>query len=141
MSSTDVSRSAVDTRAGVLLPAYARAAIYSVAWLPALVVVAFFVPKFEDLFSVLRERAELPAVTAWLLWFARLDNALFFLPSVFVLVLLISADIGVASLLQGSARQRRYWIWFGGVVVTGIVAVVIVTTALLLPFLKMSASI
>ncbi|NOY41558.1 MAG: type II secretion system F family protein [Planctomycetes bacterium] len=34
------------------------------------VLVVFFVPKFESLFSRLRERGELPAVTDWLLWFS-----------------------------------------------------------------------
>jgi type II secretory pathway component PulF len=32
------------------------------------VLVIFFVPKFEDLFSRLRERGELPLMTDWLLW-------------------------------------------------------------------------
>jgi general secretion pathway protein F/type IV pilus assembly protein PilC len=36
------------------------------------VLVVFFVPKFESLFSRLRERGELPAVTDWLLWTSRM---------------------------------------------------------------------
>ncbi len=32
------------------------------------VLIIFFVPKFETLFSKLKERGELPAVTEWLLW-------------------------------------------------------------------------
>ncbi len=32
------------------------------------VLIIFFVPKFESLFSRLREKGELPAVTDWLLW-------------------------------------------------------------------------
>ena len=32
------------------------------------VLIVFFVPKFKDLFSNLRERGELPIVTEWLLW-------------------------------------------------------------------------
>jgi len=136
-----VSKSAVNKREGVFLPAYARAAVYGVVWLPVLGLVAIFVPKFEDLFSTLAETAELPAVTEWLLWFAGMDKALFFLPSALVLILLMSADIGVASLLHGSGRGWLYWIWLGGVVVLGIVAAAFVTTALLLPVLKMSASI
>lgn len=129
-----------ENRSGVLLPAYARAVIYSVAWLPALALIAFFVPKFDDMFSRLRERAELPAVTEWLLMFAWLDNALYFLPSVVVLVLLISVDIGAAHVLRDSGRKRIYWMWFGSVIVSGIVATVFVMTALLLPVMRMSAS-
>ena len=35
--------------------------------LVVIVLIVFFVPKFEDLFARLRERGELPAVTEWLL--------------------------------------------------------------------------
>lgn len=111
------------------------------AWLPAIVLFVFTVPTFEDLFSHLRERGELPAVTASLLQFVYLNKALYLLPLLLFLVLLMVADIGVATLLQSSTRNWRYWIWFGGIVVLGIVAAAIVTTALLLPVMKMSASI
>ena len=141
MSSKVASESDVNKRAGIPLPMYARATIFGVAWLPALCLVAFFVPKFEALFSRLQETAELPAVTEWLLWFTWLDKVLFLFPSVLVLVLLVVADMGVDGLLQGSRRKWLYWIWFGGVVVMGILAAAIVTTALLLLVLKMSASI
>ena len=49
---------------------FGRAVVYGVAWLPFLGLIAFFVPRFEDLFSRLRERGEVPAVTEWLLWLA-----------------------------------------------------------------------
>jgi general secretion pathway protein F/type IV pilus assembly protein PilC len=35
------------------------------------VLIIFFVPKFERLFTRLRERGELPAVTDWLLWLSK----------------------------------------------------------------------
>ena len=40
--------------------------VFSVAIVSVLIV--FFVPKFETMFSKLRERGELPVVTDWLLW-------------------------------------------------------------------------
>ena len=43
---------------GLTMPVYARAAIYGVAWLPFLSLLAFFVPRFEDMFRRLRERGE-----------------------------------------------------------------------------------
>lgn len=90
------------------MAADARAAIYGAAWLPGFTLFVFSVPTFEHLFSRLRERGELPAL-------------LFF-------VLLVVGDIGVANVLQGSVRSWRDWIWFGGVVVLGIVAAAIVTS-------------
>jgi type II secretory pathway component PulF len=123
------------------LPAYVRAAACCVAWLLPLGLIAFFVPQFEDLFSSLRARAELPALTEWLLRIASLDKALFFVPSLLVFVLLVFADIGMAGFLQRSTQKWLYWIWFGSVVVMGIVFAAIVTIALLLPMLKMSGSV
>jgi general secretion pathway protein F/type IV pilus assembly protein PilC len=39
-----------------------------VGTLVVIVLIVFFVPKFADLFTRLRERGELPALTEWLLW-------------------------------------------------------------------------
>jgi len=39
------------------------------------VLVVFFVPKFETLFTRLRERGELPALTDWLLWFSNIVSS------------------------------------------------------------------
>ena len=117
-----------------------RAVVYGVAWLPFLGLIALLVPKFEDLFSRLRENAEVPAVTEWLLWFTSLNKTLFFFPCLLILVLLVVADVGVAGLLRHSRREWLYWVWFVGVVGMGIFAAAIVVIALLLPVLKMSES-
>ena len=138
MSSKFASESAAGKRMSLPLFTYARAAIYGVAWLLALGQVVFLVPKFEDSFSRLRETAELPAVTEWLLRFAWLDKALYFVPSVLVLVLLVVADMGLAGLLRGSRRKWLYWVWFVGVIVMGILGAAFVSFALFLPALKMN---
>jgi type II secretory pathway component PulF len=114
----------------------ARAAIYGIAWLPFLVLVAIVVPKFEDSFGRLRERAELPALTEWLLLFVRLNQGLLFLPCVLVLLAILVADVGFAGLMRRSHRQSLYWVWFAAVVVLGIAAAAGVAFALLLPDLK-----
>ena len=135
MSRKFASESAAGKRVSLPLSTYARAAI-CVAWLPFLGLVAFVVPKFEDLFSTLRERAELPAVSEWLLWFAWLNKALFFFPCVLVLLVFVVADVGVAGVMRRSHRESLYWVWFAAVIVLGVVAAVLVAFALLLPDLK-----
>ena len=69
---------AEDSRRGFGI--FGRTVVYGIAWLPLLGLIALLVPKFEDLFSRLRENAEVPAVTEWLLWFTSLNKTLFFLP-------------------------------------------------------------
>ncbi|MCO6456215.1 MAG: hypothetical protein J5I93_13020 [Pirellulaceae bacterium] len=141
MSSTGAFGAIDDRRAGGLWGACARAAVLCLAWLPALGLVAVLVPQFEDLFSRLRENAELPAVTERLVWFADLNGALYFIPFVLMFAMLMFTDLGVAMLLSRSARRWVYWLWFGGVVVAGVAVAACVAFALMLPVLKMSASI
>jgi type II secretory pathway component PulF len=138
-SSTVASKLAGDQRSVLRLPSYVRAAVCCIAWLLPLGLMAYFVPRFEESFNSLRERAELPALTEWLLWFALRDKSLFYLPSVLALVLLVCGDFSMASCLQHSPRKRLYWIWFGSVVFTGLATAAVVTTALLLPLMKMNA--
>ena len=133
MSSTVASESAAGKPIGLTWSIRIRAAIVIAAWLPFLVLVSFFIPKFESLFSRLQERGELPAVTELLMWFALLNKALLFLPCLLFLGLLVLADLGVAKLLQRSRREWQYVLYFVGVLVAGVVAPLIVVTALLLP--------
>ena len=136
-----VSKSVVAKRTGLPLPIYARATIYGLVWLPFLGLVAFFVPRFEGLFSRLREQGLLPAITEWLLWFSLLNRALVFFPCLLLAILLVVTDVGVAGLLRRSRLEWLYWVWFIGVVAMGILAVAIGATALLLPVLEMSGSV
>jgi type II secretory pathway component PulF len=134
-----MAKCAADKRSRRPLPIVAVAAIYVGFWWPALVLVAFFVPTFEELFSELQERGELPALTAWLMCFSRLNEALFYLPCLLVLALLVGADVAVARLLQRSRRcQPLYWAWLVGAIVTGILAAFLVVVALMLPIMRMS---
>lgn len=136
-----MAKSAADERSRRPLPTVAIAAIYVGVWCPALVLVAFFVPTFEELFSDLRARGELPALTAWLTWFSSLNQALFCLPCLLVLALLVVADVGVARLLQRWRRcQPLYWVWFASVIVAGILGAYLVVVALVLPVMRMSTT-
>ena len=140
--SSHIECEAAGKRAGPPLPTCVRAAIYGTCWLPFVVLVVFSVPRFDDLFARLTERGELPALTACLTWFSRLNAALFCLPCLLLLVLLVVADVGVA----GWSRRRRpgrslYRVWFVAVIVAGILAAVLAMVALLLPVLKMGATI
>jgi type II secretory pathway component PulF len=114
--------------------------VCGVAWLPFLGLIALVVPKFDALFSRLREDAEVPAVTEWLLWFTSVNKTLFLVPCLLVLVLLVAADVGMAGLLRHSRREWLYRVWFVGVIAMGILAAVFVAIGLLLPVLKMSES-
>lgn len=140
MSSQISPKSAVDKGPGLLPSVLLRVAICAV-WAPLLVLVAVYVPRFEDLFARLREMGELPAVTAWLSSLSRLNDALFYLPCLVFLVLLVVADAGAARLLPPSRRGRSlYWVWFAAVGVTGILGAGLVLAALLLPVMRMSAT-
>jgi type II secretory pathway component PulF len=59
------------------------------------VLIIFFVPKFERLFSRLRERGELPAVTDWLLWLSGVlqTYGIFILAGLFIIGILIRAKL------------------------------------------------
>ena len=59
------------------------------AWVPFLVMITFFVPKFERMSQALRGRGELPAATDWVLWFASMNWKLFCAPSLIIAGLLL----------------------------------------------------
>ncbi len=68
-------------------------AVFSVGIVCVLVI--FFVPKFEALFSRLRDRGELPFLTDWLLWLSNSinDYGLLIALAVILLVLLLKARL------------------------------------------------
>ena len=117
------------------------AAALVAVWLPVLYLVAFVVPRFEALYSNLRDRGELPYLTECLLTFAGGSQALFVVGFLLFLVLLVVADIGVAGRLRRSRNAWQYWAWFAGVVLLGILATAIATIALIMPIMKLSQSI
>lgn len=140
--SSEISPEAASKRAGPPLPTVVRAAVYGVAWVPFVGLVTFFVPRFDDLFAKLTERGELPALTACLLWFSRLNAALFCLPCLLLFALLVVADVGVAGWSRRwRPAQSLYWVWFVAVILVGILAAVLAMVAPLLGVLKMGATI
>jgi general secretion pathway protein F/type IV pilus assembly protein PilC len=68
------------------------------------VLIIFFVPKFETLFSRLRERGELPAVTDWLLWLSSVMQSY----GIFIVIALVIVGMIVRSRLATEAG--RVWL-------------------------------
>jgi general secretion pathway protein F/type IV pilus assembly protein PilC len=60
------------------------------------VLIIFFVPKFERLFTRLRERGELPAVTDWLLWLSKVMQTY----GIFIAAGIVIAGFVIRSRLQ-----------------------------------------
>lgn len=76
-------------------------AVFSVGIVSVLIV--FFVPKFETLFSRLRARGELPFLTDWLLWLSNTISSY---------GLLIALAVGVALLLVRARLATEAGRWF-----------------------------
>jgi type II secretory pathway component PulF len=57
--------------------------------------VIFFVPRFGEMFDVLRDRGELPAMTDWLLWFSGVSRQYFplFIALAVVLVIVLRREL------------------------------------------------
>ncbi len=68
------------------------------------VLIIFFVPKFETLFTRLRERGELPAVTDWLLWLSGVLQAY----GIFIVAALAIVGFVIRSRLE--TEEGRVWI-------------------------------
>jgi general secretion pathway protein F/type IV pilus assembly protein PilC len=68
------------------------------------VLIIFFVPKFEQLFSRLKERGELPAVTEWLLWLSNVMQGYGF----FIVLGLIA--LGYALKRRLATPEGRMWL-------------------------------
>lgn len=73
------------------------------------VLMVFFVPKFDALFADLRQRGELPAITDWLLWTSNLVwQREFWIP--WGLLVLVAMAVGVYVIWQWQLTDRgRYW--------------------------------
>lgn len=127
---------------GLPLPAWARAAVYGVAWLPAFVLVMFYVPDFEPIFSKLEEKGDLPALTRGVVWFGHLSQASFGLPALLWFALLVLADIGVGRTLGRLGRLGAlYWSWFAAVIVLGLLVALLIVVATLLPAFRMGPAV
>ncbi len=106
--------------------------VHGVAGLGLLVYLAFFVPKFEELFARMQEQGELPSLTAFVLLLSR--HSLWLLPLGFAL------DAAVLHVL-GRLPRRPFWpvvAWFTLVLIALAVLYVLTEIALLLPIQRMS---
>ena len=73
------------------------------------VLMVFFVPKFDDLFADLRQRGELPALTDWLLWFSNLAwRREFWVPWGLLTVALVAMGAYFSWQWLGT-DEGRYW--------------------------------
>jgi hypothetical protein len=141
VSGTQTSNLApVGARAGP--PWWARAVVYGFLWLPVLVLVLVFVPRFESIFMTLEERGELPQTTQWLIAFVRLNAECFYLPVLLLSVALLAVDAVVVRYLRRSVRGHLWsWLWVAALALAAIPAVLLVVTGLLLPVFKMSPTV
>ncbi|GAA4437672.1 type II secretion system F family protein [Bremerella cremea] len=64
----------------------------------------FFVPQFDEMFSRLRERGQLPAVTDWLLWFSGTLNSY----GLLILAAVVGLFLYLRTLFQSETGKRRF---------------------------------
>ena len=123
-------------------PLWARALVYSITWLPALVLVISFVPRFDPVFRKLTDKGELPQLTGWLVAFVQLDTACFHLPVVLVAIALLAIDEAAVRLLRRRARGNLWsWLWVVAAGLAGFVAQFVIVVGLLLPVFKMGSTV
>jgi len=136
------NRLTTPARHGLPLPAWARAAVYGVAWLPSVALLLFYLPGFEPIFMRLEERGELPALSAGVLRFGHLSQAWCGLPALVCFTLIVLADIGVGRTLGRFGGLRAlYWAWFTAVIALGLLAALLIVLAMLLPAFKMGPAV
>jgi general secretion pathway protein F/type IV pilus assembly protein PilC len=80
------------------------AILFIIGTLVVNVLIIFFVPKFENLFTKLRDRGELPVLTDWLLWLSGAMQSY----GVFVLAGLVALGFYLRSRLQ--TEEGRTWL-------------------------------
>jgi hypothetical protein len=130
----------VAARAGP--PWWARVLVYGFMWLPMLVVVLVFAPRFEPIFKRLEEQGELPQLTRWLMAFDRLDTSFFYLPALLLALAVSVVDEVVVRTLRRRARGNLWsWLWVAAVALAAIPAGFLVVSGLLLPVFKMSSTV
>jgi hypothetical protein len=123
-------------------PRWARALVYIFAWLPAIVLVVYFAPRFVPIFQKLDEKGELPQLTSPLMAFVRLDTAYFHLPTAFVVIALLAVDEWAVRLLRRRARGSLWsWLWVAAASLAGIVAQFVIVSGLVLPVFKMGSAV
>jgi len=121
-------------RRGPQIPILARAAIVAACWLPFVAAMMFSLPRFAPVFERLRELGALPTLTEWMLYFGQMNDALFGLPLLLLVPILLIADQGATKLARTEAwAATLYGYWLVAVVVCGIIAFLLFLAALLLP--------
>ena len=100
-----------------------------------LVILAWFVPKFAELFTRLREKGELPALTEFVMQLSR--HSLWFLP------LGLAIDAAVLYVLGRLPRSHRWRAvaWFSLVLTAMLIFLLLTIFCLLVPILKMSTTV
>jgi hypothetical protein len=119
-------------------PWWARCVVYGILWLPVLVMMLVFVPRFEPIFMKLEECGELSWPTQWLMTFDRLNAACFYLPALLLAIALLAVDAVVVRHLRRKVRGSLWsWLWVAALALAAIPAMLLVLTGLLLPVFKM----
>jgi len=105
------------------------------------VLIIFFTPRFEPIFSRLAEKGELSQLTRWLVAFVGLNAECFYLPAVLTLIGLLCVDEAAVLLLRRRKRGSLWsWLWVIVVGVAGLLGCLVVVVGLLLPLFKMSSA-
>jgi type II secretory pathway component PulF len=112
------------------------------AWLPFFVLMIFVVPRFEPIFAKLEEKGELPSSSLWLMKLERVNEAVFPLPVLVFLTVLVLSDLGVVRAIGHRKHgMLLYWTWFAAVILLGLFACLLCAGALLLPVYGMSSTV
>jgi type II secretory pathway component PulF len=119
-----------------------RAASLGIAWTPVLGALVWFIPKFDPIFIKLHEKGELPLLTVFVMTISNAIRSPFGLPALLALVVLLLVDVGVRRALGRSLIGRLLdGVWFGTLIATAALAVVLVLAALKLPVFKMGSNV
>ena len=123
-------------------PRWARALIYGVTWLPAIVLMVRVIPRFVPIFQKLDELGELPQPTKWLTAWVHVDTDCYHVPVVFLALALLAIDEWAVGLLRRKPNGNlRSWLWVTVVGLAGIVAEFVIVVGLLAPVFTLPAGV
>ncbi|MBI1915798.1 MAG: hypothetical protein HYS12_13845 [Planctomycetes bacterium] len=119
---------------------WVRLVLYGFTWLPAFVVIVVHAPRFAPIFAKLQARGELPALTSWFMVFVRFNASCLSLPTLLIVLALLTVDELAVSVLRRQRRGKLWsWLWVTGFALAGIGAQMLVAYALVLPVFEMDS--
>jgi hypothetical protein len=102
-------------------PRWARIVIYGLTWLPGLWGMFIYTLRFEPIFKALKERDELPAVTALMLKVAQFNASCLYVPAVALFsAIFVLDEIMIGRLCRNPRPFLRSWFWVIAVGLVGL---------------------